>query len=86
MMKLSFQTVCWSQIFIISYFFNQNEEHIIDTLKSINYSFTHQNFDRPILTFCLILAKKKNNTARLGFELSVDQNSIVLTITPMVPC
>ena len=55
---------------------------VIDTLKSINSNFTHQNFDMPILTFCLILAKKREKIW-LDWDsnsLSVDQKSIV------VPC
>ena len=44
-------------------------EKNIYALKSLNSNFTHQNFDKPRLTFCLIFwGKKGNNMAWPGFE------------------
>jgi hypothetical protein len=66
----------------------QEEQDRLLALKSVNSNFTHKNLDRPRLTFCLMLGKKREKIW-LGQDLSlqsVDEKSIVLTITPLAPC
>ena len=59
-------------------------------LKSVisNFTLAVRYAHRPRLTFCLMLEKKREKIW-LGQDLnprSVDQKSIVLTITSLVPC
>ena len=45
-------------------------------ILTLLWQYTHQNFDRPRLTFCLILGKKRKIMARSGFGPTISRSEV----------